>query len=507
MKKTDNLVCICAIAFCIGLAIFFGARKQGFYIDELWSYGLANSYYEPFLQDYEGYYEEDQNGDFFKSYLVVDKEHRFNYASVAYNQAGDVHPPFYYCLLHTISSLFPGEFSKWFGIGLNLLAYALELVFILKLAQMMHGDNIIYQLFTLLFVGLSPLILSMVTYVRMYMLLLLMCTLFFYVTEKINETSQKKYYIALIFVATLGMLTHYYFLIAACVFGGLNFLYFVFSKRTKEGLAYLASCLLGGGISVGIFPAMLHHMFGGYKSQESISSAISFSVSDYISKANGFLKIWANELGIPKIILLVVGLSFGIFFVWRFIVKRKTDSFLVYALPFSGIILFLGISQVAVEVTDRYIAPAMICLLLACSYMLLTGIKAIKKPLGKYIAYTIILAAIVFFLVFGNVNYIYQGYGDALKFVKEKKNAEVIYITKGDHLVINNILFFMEADKVHTIPVEDLEHLQREYGEVLLYVDIYYDRDETAKLFAKKQGLENVEFVYDNEFTSLYYLK
>lgn len=27
--------------------IYFGNAKQGYFVDELWSYGLANSYYHP----------------------------------------------------------------------------------------------------------------------------------------------------------------------------------------------------------------------------------------------------------------------------------------------------------------------------------------------------------------------------------------------------------------------------------------------------------------------------
>ncbi|MFR6590175.1 MAG: hypothetical protein ACLURV_08710 [Gallintestinimicrobium sp.] len=38
-------------------------------------------------------------------------------------QTYDVHPPFYYLPLHTVCSLFPGRFSKWSGIGLNIVLF------------------------------------------------------------------------------------------------------------------------------------------------------------------------------------------------------------------------------------------------------------------------------------------------------------------------------------------------------------------------------------------------
>ena len=47
-----------------------------------------------------------------ENYLKA-KDNRFNYASVYYNQIQDVHPPLFYMLVHTISSIFNNTFSKY----------------------------------------------------------------------------------------------------------------------------------------------------------------------------------------------------------------------------------------------------------------------------------------------------------------------------------------------------------------------------------------------------------
>lgn len=112
------LVCFCG---------WWAVRKEGFFADELYSYGLSNSDYAPFLSWYyngERAYsgtsaEHIYSREDFMSYVAVQEGQRFDYASVYYNQTQDVHPPVFYFLLHTVCSLFPGSFTKWTGLGLN----------------------------------------------------------------------------------------------------------------------------------------------------------------------------------------------------------------------------------------------------------------------------------------------------------------------------------------------------------------------------------------------------
>ena len=64
--------------------------------------------------------------DAFMDYFTVQRGHEFDYATVWKNQSEDVHPPLYYVFVHTISSFFPGSFSKWFGLAVNILFYILS---------------------------------------------------------------------------------------------------------------------------------------------------------------------------------------------------------------------------------------------------------------------------------------------------------------------------------------------------------------------------------------------
>ena len=51
---------------------------------------------------------------------VKAQENRFNYISVYYNQVLDVHPPLFYMLVHTVSSIFNDTFSKYIIFSINL---------------------------------------------------------------------------------------------------------------------------------------------------------------------------------------------------------------------------------------------------------------------------------------------------------------------------------------------------------------------------------------------------
>ncbi len=59
-------------------ALYWCARKEGFYIDELWSYGLSNSYYCPSLNQKENYMNSWHQPSFYEDYLTVRQGETFS---------------------------------------------------------------------------------------------------------------------------------------------------------------------------------------------------------------------------------------------------------------------------------------------------------------------------------------------------------------------------------------------------------------------------------------------
>lgn len=163
-KKDRIKLAIAIIAMCF-VMLFFVNQKQGFHCDEIFSYGSSNSAYENVFWSYRDktpmhkfmeakifqdgnifdwigrikYYfvdHVDEKDEFISEKMAEEKmiwrtrdeaidyleakDNRFNYASVYYNQIQDVHPPLFYMLVHTVSSIFNNTFSKYIIFFINL---------------------------------------------------------------------------------------------------------------------------------------------------------------------------------------------------------------------------------------------------------------------------------------------------------------------------------------------------------------------------------------------------
>lgn len=163
--KKQKIYLVIAIAIMCLVMLFFIGEKEGYHCDEIFSYGSSNSSYENVFWSYREktpmhlLMEEKifNNGNIFDwigriKYYFIDhkdekdafinakiseeqmiwrtkeeaedyveaKDNRFNYPSVYYNQLQDVHPPLFYMLVHTVSSIFNNTFSKYLIFFINL---------------------------------------------------------------------------------------------------------------------------------------------------------------------------------------------------------------------------------------------------------------------------------------------------------------------------------------------------------------------------------------------------
>lgn len=86
-----------ALMFLIVTAVcfMFCCRKSGMFIDEIYTYGLSNSSYAPYITDVKGGNAIGQviSREELFDYVAVTGGEGFDFGSVYYNQAMDVHPP------------------------------------------------------------------------------------------------------------------------------------------------------------------------------------------------------------------------------------------------------------------------------------------------------------------------------------------------------------------------------------------------------------------------------
>ena len=123
--KMNPVIRVLVLTFIIALQltafIKIGMDKKEYHIDELYTYMLSNSYDVDRVAYDDSKWDQWFSGDEFSEYVSVQDGERFAYDKVFYNNSLDAHPPLHYCVIHTVSSLFPNQFSKWIGLFVNLL--------------------------------------------------------------------------------------------------------------------------------------------------------------------------------------------------------------------------------------------------------------------------------------------------------------------------------------------------------------------------------------------------
>ena len=182
-----------ALVMTAGVCLLFCMRKQGFFIDEVYTYGLSNSMKGPYLTDI-------RNGNLIDSvisreeiadYLSAGSEDAFHFGFVTRNLEQDVHPPLYYWIFHAVSSFFPGSDSKWIGLGINAVLFLLTTGVLCALCTELYGSTEVAAAAAGLY-GLSVLGLSTVMMIRMYMLLTFFTVLLAWTVARIVHRPQKK---------------------------------------------------------------------------------------------------------------------------------------------------------------------------------------------------------------------------------------------------------------------------------------------------------------------------
>ncbi len=264
MKKTIQKYALPVLLLCLTLVgcLFFARMKSGLFIDEVYSYGLSNSHYAPFLTDAVG-------GDLrdgvvtrqqLTDYLVVNDGERFDFGSVYYNQVNDVHPPLYYWLLNAVCSLTPNVFSFWSGLLLDLAIYLWAAAMLYALLLTLFEDRLAAAagalVYTLSAAGFSTMLM-----IRMYVLMTALTVQLALLAAKLIRGEKKRYYPLFCLTLFLGLMTQYYFVFYAFFLCAGYVIWRLGRKEWKQALIFALWAFAGVGLLVLAFPACLDHLF------------------------------------------------------------------------------------------------------------------------------------------------------------------------------------------------------------------------------------------------------
>lgn len=267
-KKTIIILIAIIIIQSIYLGVTFGLCKKGFHSDELWNYGISNSFDSKELMitnSGESLSNQWLNSSRFIDYITVNSGQRFAYNKVYYNASKDLNPPFQQFILHTVCSFFPGIFSKWFGFSINILSFIGTQIYLFLIAFKMTKRKLV-AIATILLFGFGVGALNIVFFLRIYALGVFFAVMFAYYSHIIYENRREKIkplnFILLFVSCFLGAFTLHEFLVYAFAITICYTLYFLFSKNFKVFLAHGCSCLFAVILSFLAFPSTTANMVG-----------------------------------------------------------------------------------------------------------------------------------------------------------------------------------------------------------------------------------------------------
>ena len=507
--------------------IFFGTKKQGFHVDEMYMYGTANSEYlsvphlsndgyrvkdwmleygpgESLLQFfknigkdfsllkeshwhfknttiYADYLVAKENsndmyrpdwvtGEYFHDYITVTESNRFNYFSVLNNFRGDDHPPLYALFLHTICSFFPGVFSKWFGLTLNIVITLLTLLLLYVTVRDYLGGRNLAILVTACY-GLSAAAGDIVTFIRLYALVTFMTIGFVYAHLRLVEADwewSKKDRRILILFTLFGYLSQYYFVLFAIGAAIASIISMAVKKKGKSILRYILTMAITGVIGIVVWPFSINAVFHGSVTQGTFGAL--FSLSDLSYRVRVMLDVLTSHtLGLPGwAFVSFLALVTIAYFVFK-AVKKETffgkveEKGLLIIVPFT--LYFTLVSKSIPFLVDRYIFLLFpwVSVLMICSFYVFIR-KFIKKEtirLYVSIGFSLLLAFSSNALRLGN-NYLFEG-GQELDKVDGKTDCIYVLPAGWWNESVDDCLLLSQCEKVLVIREDDLDKFNDSY--------------------------------------------
>lgn len=283
----------------IVLLYSFAFFKQGYHSDELYEYGFANSYNLRVL-------ESDNNGIGFDrqwidsnellKYISVEREHRFSYSNIFKHASMDYYnPPLKLFLLHSICSLFPCTFSKWFSFIINIGSFIVIQISLYLLVKKIT-NNVPAAVACISLFGFSAGCFNAMMFLRMYAMGMALGTvflLFSYLYYICEEKKKNIIYIIAIFLSLFaGAYTLHLFLVYAFPLVLIICISYLILKKINKMFIYGFTCLGAVGLSFLAFPKTVSDTMQSSDSYSysmvKYSNAMQFRIYTFLATAENF---------------------------------------------------------------------------------------------------------------------------------------------------------------------------------------------------------------------------
>lgn len=536
MKNTiirNKIFIILTILIIIVMSIFI-RQKVGWHMDEVFSYGSSNYRYDNMFQSYgkedtinevtnrkikeEGiiatikYYLsgelETEAWNLYKErtpiwkmpeeafeYVSIDKGDILRYDRVWYNQARDVHPPLFYCLIHFVSTLFYGQFTKYVGFAINLVFCILTCLVIKKILELLDKKNL--ELPTILFYALSMGGISTVMYQRMYMMLSFFVILYLYFNLKIYKNNfiiEKNLKLKFIANIVLGFLTQYYFCFYALIVCLIMFILMIKNKKWNELKNYFFVHLISAIIGIILFPVAIQHIFFSYRGVGSSTEGV------YIERIQQYLNeiLWAFSLDniVGQVIIGILIATLICIFISKNDGKIELAMFIVPV-----IIYFVVISKVSPYVRLRYmmaILPIIGILLIIILHYLFKNLKY-----STCIVTLVVIILQIYGFTVSEPKFLYKEYANYIDVAQENKDLKFVYIgdNQFNHIQhIEEFSMYRESLILNEQQLDLLKHQKEKLNgeDFILSIKKYKGPEELRNKVMENTGYSKYEVLYED---------
>lgn len=489
--KMNPIVRVLVLMFIIilQLAVFIkiGMDKKEYHVDEIYTYLLSNSYDVDRVANDDSKWDQWFSGEEFMDYVTVQDGEQFAYDKVFYNNSLDAHPPLYYCVIHTVSSLFPNQFSKWIGLFVNMLFLVGVDLLIYGISRKMITSEWL-QLLPVFVYGLSPVAMEIASFTRMYAQLSFFSMAFCYCTVLMLKDGVKiRLMVCAWVIIYLGAMTHYYALVL-CFWGVLLFvIYLIKKKDIKHLLIYGIGSLIAVGMVYVTYPSVLTQAFGS--STNNIGVEVSGSLFDVRLHLRQIKNLtfelidsfgynnFGNKVCITIAALMVLVLVLALKKNGKSALKQSKESVWVFGV---FALTFLTVAWVGGEfVYLRYVYYVIPLIYVIVGYFFdkyMAGQKAVLKGIviGLCAAYALVFSFWGAF--FQKTPYLFTDKADKNEIIEKYSDFKLIMICTGH-------------ERISSIPVGN-------FMKILNFSDVYLTTKESIeKTDVFGECLDNEEYV------------
>lgn len=511
------LIFILVSAVCF----LFSTRKEGMFIDEIYTYGLSNNSSGPFLRDMKGGHIVDTvfTRDELLDYVSVMGDEGFDFGSVYYNQVNDVHPPLYYWLFNMVSSLVPGTFSKWTGLALDYVIYMLGLLMLYKLVRKLRGSRENAAAAAVLY-GLSLMGLSTMLMIRMYVLLMLLTLCLAYLIACMMEDFKIRHCVLAGLCLLAGLMTQYYFVFYAFFLCGCYVFYCIF-KKDWRALKFFVPCALIGALSLLVFfPAALDHLFSGKLVSGNNAAENLTNFAQYPARLIKFTLGTHHGMKGPIYVGVAAVIALAALCARKRVSFRDGQllSWLVIIAP--AFVTFVLVAVISPVDELRYVYNIAPIFVLAVSLVLHLIEKSLDEKHLSFVKKNALLCCIALFALWqarcAPPDYLYPEYAEYNAALAEYAEAPCVYFSE-DHFepITQDLLQLLTFDEFYVTEDGSVDNALNYIGdadEAVAYIDISvfwssgYDADALKEEILLASDFETAEVLYQNGLSITYLL-